>query len=128
MKRLFVLALAAVAASACGVRAVGGRAYSFNFFPTVDVVVVNNCAASTIYVKPPRGNEVAIRFGDVATISLERYLGNDPQMILVARGVGYEGSYLGSVVRTFTTGTNGRRESFWTVDYLRGGIRSCRQR
>lgn len=127
MKKLFVLALAAVAASACGVTAQGARSYSFNLFATVDVVVVNDCVASTIYVKPPRGREVVIAFGNAETITLERYFGDDSQLLLVVRGVGNEGAYLGSDSRAFYTGDRGRREESWHIEYLRGGTRPCRQ-
>jgi hypothetical protein len=128
MRRIFLLALAAMVASGCGATVQGGaRTYRFNMFATVDVVVVNDCVASTIYVKPPQGREVAIVFGNAKTITLQRYLGDDSQLLLIVRGVGNEGAYLGSDSRTFYTGDRGRREESWHVESLRGGTRQCRQ-
>lgn len=128
-KKLFVLALIAVALSGCATAGAGIRtsnAYSYNWFPTVDVMVANDCVASTIYVKPPRGVETPIKFGSVETISLTQYPGQYYLLLLMVRGVGDEGSFLGSDSRTFYTDRYGRREESWHVDYLRGGVRPCR--
>ncbi|MBI1974547.1 MAG: hypothetical protein HYS51_01700 [Candidatus Zambryskibacteria bacterium] len=126
MKKLFLLlTLVVLMTSGCAARMAGGRSYNFNFFPTVDVVVTNDCVNSTIYVKSPRENETAITYGNTATLILQRYPGDDYSLLLSARGVGIDGAYLGSDSRHFYVGQNGRREEAWHVQYLQGGQRSC---
>ncbi len=126
MKELFVVGLIALATSGCATTGTGtSNRYGFNWFPTIDVVVINDCANSTIFVKPSRGVETAIKFGNSETIILSRYPGQDDQLLLSVRGVGDEGSYLGSDSRTFYAGQRGRREEAWHIVYLRGGTRPC---
>lgn len=122
MKKIFLVALITFATSGCT-----GTISSFRFsmFPTVYVEVVNNCFASTIYVKSPGGGEMAIRYGGSATVVLERYLGNESQVVLTVRGIGDDGVYLGSSARTFYTGYSGGRQDHWLVLSLQGGARSC---
>ncbi len=123
MKKLFALALVAIAASGCGGTL---SSYRFNAFPTVYVEVVNSCFASTVFIKSPGGKEMPVRYGESSTAILERNFGSrDSQVVLTARGIGNDGTYLGSSSRTFYTGYSGGRQDSWQITYLQGGVRSC---
>lgn len=125
MKKFFLVALIAFVALATSGCAGTISSHRFSMFPTVYVEVVNNCFASTVHVKSPGGGEVAIRYGSSTTVILERHLGNESQMVLTARGIGDDGTYLGSSARPFSTGYRGGRQDYWLIQSLQGGARSC---
>ena len=98
----------------------------FNWFPTLDIVVVNSCPGSILYVGPPRGRQTAIPYGEQDTVVLKRYPGESRRTLLVARGESVvDGTPMGSQTRWLYYDQRGRRPYSWEVRFLQGGVRRC---
>ncbi len=115
MKKLFVLALVAVAMSGCA-----GR--KFYFYPVVQVVVINDCPGSRLEVTSVQRDKVMLAHGEQGLMILERgSRRNEGSLVLTARGTDGGGRYLGSASRTFYVGYRAR-EDYWQVRNLVGGL------
>lgn len=127
MLRKFFPALLVLLTAACSVATSSGERLEFNIVPTLKLAVTNNCYRSIIYVRTPRGAEVAVPYGNTVTVSIREYnpSNNNRNTVVTARGVGTDGLYLGYAEKSVYL-PSGTSNDSWPISYLRDGERSCR--
>ncbi len=132
MKRLFLVALVAIAVNGCAtIRMPNGTTQRYVMYQVGVVVrVVNNCAP-LLDIERVGGVVVkGLLYGESATVPLVStpFSGSNRRMPLTVKGYTDKNEYLGSATQTFSVSTyEGSREEVWEIDRLNlpGGRGGC---